>query len=130
MFKSFFATQIDAGADNIAKQCRSLIVKYKEDVSRMECTASARDHYSCVSSGLDTYLQSVVSIHSGMRAVRVSRHLEMKKLSRLEVTSAESRAAEIGGPNHHTPIREQVCLDKLTRHKKYRVVTGSERTGH
>ena len=74
----------------------------------MECNDSARDHYSGVSSGLDTYLQSVVSIHSGMRAVRVSRHLEMKKLSRLEVTSAESRATEIGGPHHHTPMREQV----------------------
>ena len=83
-------------------------MKYKESVSGVECNASSRDHYSGVSSGLESYLASVVSIHSQMRAVRVSRHLEMKKLSRLELTSAESRAAEIRGPGHHPPPLEQV----------------------
>merc|ERR1712096_307510 len=50
----------------------------------------------CVALGLDEYLKSVVSIHSEMRAVRVAKQIQQKKLSRLEVNSVESRAMEIG----------------------------------
>jgi len=102
--------QVDAGADNIAKQCRNLIVKYKEDIAKMDTNVSAKEHYESVCSGLDTFLQSVVGVHSQMRAVRVSRMMQMKKLSRLEVTSVESRAAEIGPP--HPPVSEQELREK------------------
>ena len=47
--------------------------------------------------GLDKYLKSVVSIHSEMKAVRVAKQIQQKKLSRLEVNSVESRRMEIGG---------------------------------
>lgn len=102
--------QVDAGADNIAKQCRNLIVKYKEDIAKMDTNVSAKEHYESVCSGLDTFLQSVVGVHSQMRAVRVSRMMQMKKLSRLEVTSVESRAAEIGP--QHPPVSEQELREK------------------
>ena len=86
--------QVDAGADHVAKQCRNLIAKYKEDLHKSGLNQSAHEHHLSVCSGLDTFLQSVVSFHSEMRAVRASKHLEMKKLSRLEVTSVESRRQE------------------------------------
>ena len=106
--KDCYCVQVDAGADNIAKQCRNLIVKYKEDIAKMDTNVSAKEHYESVCSGLDTFLQSVVGVHSQMRAVRVSRMMQMKKLSRLEVTSVESRAAEIGP--QHPPVSEQVRI--------------------
>jgi len=89
--------QVDAGADNIARQCRSLIVKYRNDVQKEKFNESAEEHYECVALGLEKYLKSVVSIHSEMRAVRVAKQIQQKKLSRLEVNSVESRAMEIGG---------------------------------
>jgi len=102
--------QIDAGADNIAKQCRSLILKYQDDVSNMSLVDSAQEHHDGVVSGLQSYLQSVVSVHSQMRAIRVSRHVEMRKLSKLEVTSVQSRAMEIG--SGHKIVSEQELREK------------------
>ena len=100
--------QVDAGADSIAKQCRSLIARYREDVNKSSLSSSAHEHHTSVCSGLENFLQSVVSYHSEMRAVRVSRQLEMKRLSRLEVTSVESRAQEIGASAHaHQGAKEQ-----------------------
>merc|ERR1712168_338669 len=89
--------QVDAGADNIARQCRNLIVKYRNDVQKEKFNESAEEHYECVALGLEKCLKSVVSIHSEMRAVRVAKQIQQKKLSRLEVNSVESRAMEIGG---------------------------------
>merc|ERR1712013_13810 len=89
--------QVDAGADNIARQCRNLIVKYRTEVQKEKFNESAEEHYECVALGLEKYLKSVVSIHSEMRAVRVAKQIQQKKLSRLEVNSVESRALEIGG---------------------------------
>ena len=89
--------QVDAGADNIARQCRNLIVKFRSDVDKEKFNVSAHDHYESVALGLDKYLKSVISIHSEMRAIRVAKQIQQKKLSRLEVNSVESRAMEIGG---------------------------------
>ena len=102
--------QVDAGADHVAKQCRNLIAKYKEDLHKSGLNQSAHEHHLSVCSGLDTFLQSVVSFHSEMRAVRASKHLEMKKLSRLEVTSVESRAREIGPGQASSTLSQQVRL--------------------
>lgn len=89
--------QVDVGADNIAKQCRNLIMKFRSDIGKEKFNVSAQEHYEGVVVGLDKYLKSVVSIHSEMRAVRVAKQIQQKKLSRLEVNSVESRAMEIGG---------------------------------
>ena len=83
-----------------------MILQYKDVISKLDCSPSAREHYTCVAAGLDTYLQSVVGQHSQMRAVRVTRNMEMKKMSRLELTSAQSRAMQIG--NKTAPVNEQV----------------------
>ena len=99
--------QVDAGADHVAKQCRNLIAKYKEDLHKSGLNQSAQEHHLSVCSGLDAFLQSVVSFHSEMRAVRASKHLEMKKLSRLEVTSVESRRQEIGGGQVRHQVNDQ-----------------------
>jgi len=89
--------QVDVGADSISRQCRGLINMYKSEVDHLKCNESAKDHYLSVAEGLEKYLKSVVSVHSEMKAVRVARQCRQKKLSRLEVNSAESRAQEIGG---------------------------------
>ena len=97
----------------------------------LEAGEEARDHYEAVCEGLETFLKTVVGSHSEMRAVRVSRHLEMKKLSRLEVTSVESRAREIGPGQASHRVSQQVrkqgqgnCLflsqkTKLIKTRKY-----------
>ena len=100
--------QVDAGADEVARQCRQLISRYRESVEALEAGEEARQHYEAVSAGLETFLKTVVGSHSEMRAVRVSRHLEMKKLSRLEVTSVESRAREIGPGQASHRLSQQV----------------------
>jgi len=89
--------QVDVGADNISRQCRGLISAYRMEVDSYTTNHSAKDHYLAVADGLERYLKSVVSTHSEMKAVRVARQCRQKKLSRLEVNSAESRAQEIGG---------------------------------
>jgi len=100
--------QVDAGADEVARQCRQLISQYREKLDELEQQQGeeAREHHEAVCQGLETFLKAVVGTHSEMRAVRVSRHLEMKKLSRLEVTSVESRAREIGQASHSVSQQE------------------------
>jgi len=88
--------EVDVGADSITRQCRLLISKYRDDVEGMKASEEGKRHYCAVADGLDSYLKSVVSVHSEMRAVRVARQIRQKKLSRLEVNSVESRAQEIG----------------------------------
>ena len=100
---------MDAGADDVARQCRQLISRYRESLEK-EQGEEAREHHEAVCDGLETFLKSVVGTHSEMRAVRVSRHLEMKKLSRLEVTSVESRAREIGPGQASSTLSQQVRL--------------------
>jgi len=89
--------QVDAGADHIARQCKELITKFKNDIGKEDFNASAKEHYNSVANGLEHYLKGVISIHSEMRAVRVSKQIKQKKLSRLEVNSIESRSMEIAG---------------------------------
>lgn len=88
--------EVDVGADSISRQCRLLISKYRDDVEGLKVSEEGKQHYCAVADGLDSYLKSVVSVHSEMRAVRVARQIRQKKLSRLEVNSVESRAQEIG----------------------------------
>jgi len=88
--------EVDVGADSISRQCRLLISKYRDEVEGLKVSEEGKQHFCAVADGLDSYLKSVVSVHSEMRAVRVARQIRQKKLSRLEVNSVESRAQEIG----------------------------------
>jgi len=88
--------EVDVGADSISRQCRLLISKYRDEVEALKINEEGKQHFCAVADGLDSYLKSVVSVHSEMRAVRVARQIRQKKLSRLEVNSVESRAQEIG----------------------------------
>ena len=45
--------QVDAGADNIASQCRNLIFKFRGDVDKQTFNVSAHEHYESVALGLD-----------------------------------------------------------------------------
>ena len=104
--------QVDAGADSIGRQCRGLIVKYREEVGRLACHQTAREHHTGVAEGLERYLKTVVSLHSEMKAVRLARQLRQKRLSRLEVTSKESRAQEIGAGQGRKGVTEQELQEK------------------
>jgi len=97
--------QVDAGADSIALQCRQLIARYREEAGKRELSPTQIEHHSLVAAGLDRYLKSVVSAHSEMRAVRVARQVEQRKLSRLELNSVESRAQEIGAGQGSSGVR-------------------------
>jgi len=88
--------QVDSAADNISRQCRQLINNFKAEVSRLQSNQSAIEHYNKVGDGLESYLKSVVSVHSEMKAVRVARDHRQKRLSRLEVHSVQSRSQQIG----------------------------------
>ena len=74
--------EVDVGADSISRQCRLLISKYREEILGLKLGGEAEQHFSLVADGLDSYLKSVVSVHSEMRAVRVARQIRQKKLSR------------------------------------------------
>ena len=78
-----YAVQVDAGAENIARQCSYLAGKFRSQVDREKCN----EHNDMVATGLEKYLMSVVNIHSEIRAV-----IHQKKLSMLEVNSVDSRA--------------------------------------
>ena len=110
--------QVDAGADEIARQCRQLISRYRENLAGLqeEQGEEAREHHEAVCEGLEQFLKQVVGTHSEMRAVRVSRHLEMKRLSRLEVTSSESRARQ-GGAGQEVSQQVSVRCHQLRKQK-------------
>ena len=110
--------QVDAGADEIARQCRQLISRYRENLAGLqeEQGEEAREHHEAVCEGLEQFLKQVVGTHSEMRAVRVSRHLEMKRLSRLEVTSSESRARQ-GGAGQEVSQQVSVKCHQLRKQK-------------
>lgn len=87
--------QVDVGAEEISKKCKSLITKFKTDIAKIQTNCSNREHLAGIATGLDSYLKTVISNHSEMRAVRVQRHLQHSKMARLEVTSREKRSLGI-----------------------------------
>lgn len=87
--------QVDIGAEEISKKCKSLITKFRNDIAKIDANSSCQEHLSGIATGLDSYLKTVISNHSEMRAVRVQRHLQHSKMSRLEVTSREKRSLEL-----------------------------------
>jgi len=89
--------QVDIGAEEISKKCKSLITKFKIDIANIKTNCSSQEHLSGIASGLDSYLKTVISNHSEMRAVRVQRHLQHSKMARLEVTSREKRSQVVLG---------------------------------
>lgn len=87
--------QVDVGAEEISKKCKSLITKFKTDIAKIQTNCSNQEHLAGIATGLDSYLKTVISNHSEMRAVRVQRHLQHSKMARLEVTSREKRSLGI-----------------------------------
>ena len=120
---AMFPLQVDAGADEIARQCRQLISRYRENLAGLqeEQGEEAREHHEAVCEGLEQFLKQVVGTHSEMRAVRVSRHLEMKRLSRLEVTSSESRARR--GAGQEVSQQVSVRCHQLSKQKGNQFIT-------
>ena len=73
--------QVDPGADDMARQGRNLIDKFRNIVVREKPNESAEDHYKLLATGPEQYFKSVV------RAVREANEIQQKKPSKLEVKS-------------------------------------------
>ncbi|XP_022129392.2 syntaxin-18 [Pieris rapae] len=78
--------QIDTGAQRIINTCSHLIKEFRSDNRKLGVSQQMREYMDAVIDLIDSYLKAVCKIHSELKAFRVKRALDMRKLSRLEVT--------------------------------------------
>ncbi|CAH4023219.1 syntaxin-18 [Pieris brassicae] len=82
--------QIDTGAQRIINTCSHLIKEFRSDNRKLGVSQQMREYMDAVIDLIDTYLKAVCKIHSELKAFRVKRALDMRKLSRLEVPQKTS----------------------------------------
>ncbi|KAG6452031.1 syntaxin-18 [Manduca sexta] len=82
--------QIDTGAQRIINTCSHLLKEFRNDNRKITVSAQTRDYMDAVIDLIDMYLKAVCKIHSELKALRVKRALDMRKLSRLELPQTKS----------------------------------------
>jgi syntaxin 18 len=82
--------QIDTGAQRIINTCSHLLKEFRNDNRRLSVTNQMRDYMNGVIDLIDMYLKAVCKIHSELKALRVKRALDIRKLSRLEQPQVKS----------------------------------------
>lgn len=98
--------QIDTGAQRIINTCSHLLKEFRNDNRKLSVTAQVQDYMDTVIDVIDAYLKAVCKIHSELKALRVKRALDIRKLSRLELPHTKSNI-----PNPFTS-------DKVVQKKK------------
>ncbi|XP_075979746.1 syntaxin 18 [Anticarsia gemmatalis] len=81
--------QIDTGAQRIINTCSHLLKEFRNDNRKIAAAPQVREYMEAVADLIDMYLKAVCKIHSELKALRVKRALDMRKLSRLELTNAK-----------------------------------------
>lgn len=76
---------IDTGAHRIMSTCSHLIKEFRNDNRKVSCSAQTREFMDNVTDLIDMYLKAVCKIHSEMKALRVKKALDIRKLSKLEI---------------------------------------------
>lgn len=82
--------QIDAGAQRIINTCSHLLKEFRNDNRKVAVSQQMRDYMDGVIDLIDMYLKAVCKIHSELKALRVKRALDIRKLSRLELPHTKS----------------------------------------
>lgn len=82
--------QIDTGAQRIINTCSHLLKEFRNDNRKLAVPQQMREYMDAVIDLLDSYLKAVCKIHSELKAFRVKRALDMRKLSRLELPQRKS----------------------------------------
>lgn len=85
--------QIDTGAQRIINTCSHLLKEFRNDNRKLAVSPQTRDYMDAVIDLIDTYLKAVCKIHSELKALRVKRAIDMRKLSRLEQPQMKSNVA-------------------------------------
>ncbi|VVC91357.1 syntaxin-18 [Leptidea sinapis] len=99
--------QIDTGAQRIINTCSHLLKEFRNDNRKLAVSQQMREYMDCVIDLIDVYLKAVCKIHSELKAFRVKRALDMRKLSRLELPQTKS---SIPNPFVH-PIEKDSDMD-------------------
>lgn len=86
--------QIDTGAQRIINTCLHLLKEFRNDNRRITAGPQLREYMEAVTDLIDMYLKAVCKIHSELKALRVKRALEIRKLSRLELPNAKPSIPE------------------------------------
>ncbi|XP_045500938.1 syntaxin-18 [Colias croceus] len=82
--------QIDTGAQRIINTCSHLLKEFRNDNRKLSVSQQTREYMDAVIDLVDAYLKAVCKIHSELKAFRVKRALDMRKLSRLELPQKKS----------------------------------------
>lgn len=82
--------QIDTGAQRIINTCSHLLKEFRNDNRRLSVPLQTREYMDAVIDLIDAYLKAVCKIHSELKALRVKRALDIRKLSRLELPQTKS----------------------------------------
>lgn len=82
--------QIDTGAQRIINTCSHLLKEFRNDNRKLSVPPQTREFMDAAIDLIDNYLKAVCKIHSELKAIRVKRALDMRKLSRLEFPRTKS----------------------------------------
>ncbi|XP_068622698.1 syntaxin-18 [Battus philenor] len=82
--------QIDTGAQRIINTCSHLLKEFRNDNRKILVSLQMREYMDAVIDLIDAYLKAVCKMHSELKALRVKRALDVRKLSRLEPPQAKS----------------------------------------
>lgn len=82
--------QIDTGAQRIINTCSHLLKEFRNDNRKLSVPMQTREYMDAVIDLIDAYLKAVCKIHSELKALRVKRALDIRKLSRLELPQTKS----------------------------------------
>jgi len=75
--------QVDNNAQAVMRSCGEEIRCFRSDMERLKLLPQLEEHRSITINMIDNYLKSVCKIFSEMKAVRVKRVLDRKRLSRI-----------------------------------------------
>lgn len=81
--------QIDTGAQRIINTCSHLLKEFRNDSRKLTVSPQVREYMDVSMDLIDAYLKAVCKIHSELKALRVKRALDMRKMSRLELPTTK-----------------------------------------
>lgn len=92
--------QVDGNAQAVMRSCGDEIRHFRSDLERQKQLPQLEEHRSIAINMIDSYLKVVCKIFSEMKAVRVKRVLDRKRLSRIGGDSAARNCDKKIGAQH------------------------------
>lgn len=77
--------QIDTGAQRIINTCSHLLKEFRNDNRKLAVNGQTREFMDAAIELIDVYLKAVCKIHSELKALRVRKALDVRKLTKLEL---------------------------------------------